>query len=141
MARRNSGSSFRRHMESRDRMGRNSVNRTLENFREMGEHVASAAKQALKNSAYQVVADAKSHCPVGRTGNLRNSIHAEVNRNGSSYKIIADAERNGFHYAKVVEFSPKINKPFMYPAIEENRARFNENIRNAVSQAIARGHA
>lgn len=139
MARHIRGRSFRRHMESRDRMGRNSVNRTLENFREMGEHVAAAAKQALKNSAYQVVADAKSNCPVGKTGNLRNSIHAEANRNGSSYKVVADADRNGFHYAKVVEFSPKINKPFLFPAIEENRARFNENVRNAVSQAIARG--
>lgn len=141
MARRNSGSSFQRHMESRDRMGRNSVNRTLENFREMGAHIADAAKQALRNSAYQVVADAKSRCPVGRTGNLRNSIHAEVNRNGSSYKIVADAERNGYHYAKVVEFSARINKPFLIPAIEENRARLAENVRNAVSQAIARGHA
>ena len=139
MARRSSGNSFQRHMESRDRMGRNSANRTLSNFEEMGAHVAAAAKQALRNSAYQVVADAKSRCPVGRTGNLRRSIHAEVNRNGSTYKIVADAERNGFHYAKVVEFSPRINKPFMIPAIEENRARLNENVRNAVSQAIARG--
>lgn len=41
-------------------MARLSNRRTLENLREMGEHVANAAKRALRNGAYRVVADAKT---------------------------------------------------------------------------------
>lgn len=139
MARRNSGA-FERHMESRDRMGRNAAGRTLANLREIGEHAAEAAKQALKNGAYRVVADAKSRCPV-KTGKLRASIKVTPNRTGSSYKISAEAQNKGYYYAKVVEFSPKINKPFMYPALDENKLQIWDNVRNAVSAAIARGHA
>lgn len=105
----------------------------------MGEHVEQAAKQALRAGAYKVVADAKSKVPV-RTGNLKNSIKAVPNRDGSAYRISANAKKNGVAYGQFVEFSPKINKPFLYPALNENRAQIRENIKTAAQNAIRRGH-
>ena len=113
---------------------------TLRQLQEMGDHVVTAAKNALKQGADDVVADAKSLCPV-KTGKLKNSIRAEPNREGTSYKIVADADNNGFCYGVVVEFSPKINKPFLYPALEANYGRIMGNIRTAINQAVQTGHA
>ena len=106
----------------------------------MGDHVVTAAKNALKQGADDVVADAKSLCPV-KTGKLKNSIRAEPNREGTSYKIVADADNNGFCYGVVVEFSPKINKPFLYPALEANYGRIMGNIIGAIDRAVQTGHA
>ena len=113
---------------------------TMRQLREMGEHVVTAAKTALARGAAEVVADAKSRCPV-KTGRLRNSIRAEPNRNGTMYKISADADNNGFCYGQVVEFSPKINKPFLYPALDANYGRIQSEIRAAIRQALETGQA
>ena len=117
-----------------------STYKTIAALRELGEHVLEAAKAALKEGVDEVVADAKSRCPV-KTGALKNSIRAEPNREGTSYKIVADADNNGFCYGVVVEFSPKINKPFLYPALEANYGRIMGNIRTAINQAVQTGHA
>lgn len=114
---------------------RNSSGRTLTNLRELGGHVADAAKRVLRTGAYTVAADAKSRVPV-RTGRLRDSIQVKGNSNGTSYKISADAENNGYKYGKNVEYNPKINKPFLHPALDANRNQIRENIKNAARQAI-----
>lgn len=115
------------------------VTETLRQLREMGEHVVTAAKNALKQGADEVVADAKNRCPV-RTGKLRDSIRAEPNSNETSFKIIADAkDAHGFEYGQIVEFSPTINKPFLYPAYEANYGRIMSNIRTSISNAIRSG--
>lgn len=111
---------------------------TLTNLREMGEHVASAAKQALRSGAYTVAADAKRRAPV-RTGKLRDSIKVTGNSNGTRYKVSADATNNGYKYGRIVEYSPKINKPFLHPALEANKSRIREGIKDAARDAIARG--
>lgn len=141
MARRSSSGSFARHLNDRDRMRRNSTRRTMQNLREMGEHVAEAARRALKAGAYRVAADAKSRCPVD-TGKLRNSIHVDADsRSKNWFHISASAENDGYDYARIVEFSPKINKPYMYPALDANAQQIYEDARNAASRAIAGGHA
>lgn len=112
--------------------------KTIAALREMGEHVLSAAKAALKAGADKVVADAKSLCPV-RTGKLRDSIKAEPNKDGSVYAISANAQNNGVYYGAIVEFSPKINKPFLYPAMEQNRQQIYDNVSAAISRAMKGG--
>ena len=118
---------------------RNSSKQTLENLREMGGHVAEASKRALRRGAYTVAADAKSRVPV-KTGKLRDSIKVTANGDGTRYKVSAEAKNKGYLYGKVVEFSPKINKPFLYPALENNRQQIREEIKEAARQAIRRGH-
>lgn len=124
---------------SRGGEGHLGTSQTVKALREMGAHVERAAKQALKHGADKVVADAKSRVPV-RTGNLKNSIKAVPNRDGSAYTLSANAQKNGVAYGQFVEFNPKINKPFLYPALDANRQQIRENIKDAVRQAVARGH-
>ena len=116
-----------------------SPSQVTRNLREMGEHVVSAAKAALERGANKVVADAKRNVPV-KTGKLRDSIKAVPNRDKSAYKISANAKNNGVAYGQIVEFSPKINKPFLYPALDANRNQIRENIKEAARDAIRRGH-
>ena len=118
---------------------RNNSRQTLENLREVGEHVVSAAKAALERGANKVVVDAKSRVPV-KTGNLRDSIKAMSNRDGSSYKISADAKNKGYRYGKKIEFDPKNKQPFLYPALDANKQQIRENIKEAARQAIRNGH-
>lgn len=120
---------------------------------EMGDNVTQAAKLALKHEAERIAADAKARCPVyeGTTradgtkymdkrvkpGALRDSIKAEAKRGGTSYQISANARsEDGFLYGQIVEFSPKVNKPFLYPAMDANRESFIANMENAIRQAI-----
>ncbi len=129
--------------------------KTDEVLKELGQHVLEAAKAALKQGAEEIVADAKSRCPVykghqhnGRTymaanvkpGALRDSIKAEPNKAGTVYKISADAKSDdGFLYGQIVEFSPRVNRPFLYPALEAKRDMIKTNIETAIKQAIRRG--
>lgn len=120
-------------------MARRNSRQTLENLREMGNHVAEAAKRGLRNGANIVVADAKNRVPV-KSGKLRDSIKATRNSNGSSYKVSADAKNNGYRYGKIIEFRPGHQRPFLYPALDANKQRIREDIKNEVKQAIRRGH-
>lgn len=112
-----------------------SSGRVLENLKELGGNVADAAKRALKNGADIVAADAKRRVPV-KTGKLRDSIQVKGNRSGTSYKISADAENKGYKYGKTVEYNPKIDKPFLHPALNAHRQQIREDIKNAARQAI-----
>lgn len=114
------------------------IRETLRRLREIGTHVESAAKRALKESVDMVVADIKERCPV-RTGKLRDSIKAEANSDGTVYKIIASAENEGVDYSRLVEYSPR-GTPFMQPALEANKDRVYDNIRAAARRAFETGH-
>lgn len=131
MARRNAGF-------SRGRATGMSTHKTILALREIGEHVVDAAKAALKDGADMVAADAKNRCPV-KTGKLRDSIKAVPNRDGSVYEIEANAQNNGVYYGAIVEFSPKINKPFLYPAMDANRQTVYELVSAAITNAARSG--
>ncbi len=128
-------------------------------LRQAGDHIEQAAKKALKEGADAIVADAKARCPVysetlvsknGKTyryidkrvkpGALRDSIHAIPHAGGAAYTIAADAKvetRKGtLYYGAIVEFSPKINRPFMYPALDKNKIPIFHHVKAAVQQAI-----
>lgn len=111
------------------------VNQTVEALRDMGDRALQAARDELAACARTVVEEAKARCPVD-TGQLRDSIRAEKKRGGNAYNISADAaDENGFLYGPVVEFSPKINRPFLYPAMEAHRDEVKQRIWNAVMKA------
>ena len=93
---------------------------------ELGAETTAAAKEALARGAVDVVAEAKNRCPVYAgtdkrvvKGALRGSIHKRLRRKDAcGWRIAADAEsRDGVFYSVLVEFSPRINKPFLlqYP--------------------------
>lgn len=134
MARNPSRSSYRATSFTRGHM---STGRAVQQLRELGEHVVEAAKHALKLGVYRVVADAKSRCPV-KTGKLRDSIKAEPNSQETVYQISANAENDGVFYGPIVEFSPEINKPFMYPALDAHKQEIKDSIQDAIHEASKR---
>lgn len=114
--------------------------KTIAAIREYGEACVEAAKTELKKGVNEVLADAKSRCPV-LTGKLRDSIKAEPNKDGSFYRVTADAFTESpkspggkYYYSIAVEFSPKINKPFMYPALDAHRQEIYDNVRAAINK-------
>ena len=112
----------------------------------MGEGVLEAGKKALAEGAAMVVQEAKKRCPVYKgsdhrvvPGALRDSIRAIKKKGGAEYKITADAEnQDGLKYGRLVEFSPRINKPFLYPAMDAQRDAVKERIVEAVKAAVRR---
>ena len=113
------------------------VEEAVRNLRAIGEDVLFAAELALAEGAERIVNDAKSRCPV-RTGKLRNSIRAVDIADGAAYQISADARNDvGIPYGQFVEFSPKINKPFLYPAIDVNIKFIKNEIKFAIQDAIS----
>lgn len=117
-------------MSSRQIGRQNDARRFLRELRSIGNHIATAAKDAIKRGAEAVATDAKALCPV-RTGKLRDSIKAE-RQAGARYKV------SSLWYGRIVEFSPKINKPFLMPALEQNRNGIRADIREAIRQALRR---
>jgi HK97 gp10 family phage protein len=115
-------------------------------LRELGENATKAAKSALADGAEIVMQEARNRCPVYKgndrrvvKGALRDSIHAVKQKGGAKYKIIADAtSHDGIFYGKLVEFSPAINKPFMYPAMDARRDEVRNKIIDAVREALRR---
>jgi len=124
-------------------------------LREIGESVLAAAKDALSKGAEMLVRDAKSRCPVyeghkksGKRyiahgvvpGALRESIAATPNKERTIYRISADAKSpDNFLYGQIVEFSPRVNRPFLYPALEANRAAVENCIAEAIRRAVDKG--
>ena len=112
------------------------ISEIVRNLKKRGAKIEQATKAAVKESAEEIVRVAKFLAPV-RTGNLQNSIHCEIEDNGLIYKISADAKNvKGTMYARIVEFDPRINKPFLYPAINKTIDGINDKIKQAVKGVI-----
>ena len=106
---------------------------------EFGEDVKNAGVAELAKGAEKIKATAKSLCPA-LSGKLKESIHVETKKSkkGANIKVVADAKNNGFPYGRIVEFSPKIQRPFMIPAKDEHAMEIRENALDAIRQAIRR---
>ena len=58
---------------------------------------------------------------------------------GSDRRVgVADADNDGIFYGKIVEFSPKINRPFLYTAIDAARESIRDGIASAVREGLKR---
>lgn len=109
-------------------------------LKEIGKHVVVAAENVIKENADMLVEEMKRRVPVS-SGNLRNSIHAERQRDDKDgfvqYRVVVDAQNEkGFKYAKIVEFSPKIQKPYMYPSFDALRGGMKENVIRKIQEAV-----
>ena len=87
-------------------------------------------------SKYQLVFE-KNIARVESLSEIYIAIKDGEQKGGKEYKIIADAQaQDGLYYGKIVEFSPKINKPFLYPAMDAKREAVKKKIIEAVREAI-----
>ena len=108
----------------------------LEQF---GKAAADGMKEALARGADAIAADAKGRVPA-KTGRLRDSIHTVPNRDGTRIKITADAKNpeDGVPYGRLLEFSPKLNRPFLYPAYDAHRDATKQAIIGAIRKAVSK---
>lgn len=108
----------------------------VQKLRALGDDILIAAKQALAAGVDDVSKNAKSRVPV-LTGKLRDSIHSKDAYDGVVYDIVADAKnKDGIAYGQFVEFSPKINHPFLYPAIKSKKRSIKKNIKRAIQEVV-----
>lgn len=108
-------------------MGKASLKSILESY---GEAVRGELTNALEESAKEIAEVARDNCPV-QTGALRDSIHVEK-KGDLVFYVVADAENDGYHFARIVEFSPKTNTPFMFPAAQQCKAAHRERLIDAI---------
>ena len=122
-------------------MGKHGTDINLnEFFKDIGADIDGNAKKVLEEGAKTIVSDAKSMVAVD-TGKLRDSIHLKKLNKGTKIRIVADAYKlqddgKRIYYGQLVEFSPKINKPFLYPAMDAHRAEIRQKVIDAIREAV-----
>lgn len=104
------------------------VQKALNRITRYGGQAEKGVRKAVLRSTMSIETNAKKRAPVD-TGNLRSSIKGDVN--GFEGEVTAGAE-----YAPFVEFGTRHNasQPFMGPAAEEERPKFNQAIREALRE-------
>ena len=141
MARRRLSRRSRRYRGNNDatRSYRGQVGAFMRELLEKGEHVVLAAKRELMKGAYDTAEDARSYVPV-LTGRLKDSIEVVDVAEGAAFEIRATAKnQDGIGYGQFVEYAPW-GTPFLLPALEANSDRTRHNIKQAIRDAIQRGH-
>lgn len=99
------------------------------NIDNLSEAIKKAVQQGIKKGALLVERDAKIACPVD-TGNLRASI--TTTQGDMEAEVGTNVE-----YAEYVEMgtSKKAARPYLYPALVNNRANIEKLIQNEIKNA------
>lgn len=114
----------------------------------VGKTAVEAGKRALEEGANLVVKRAKELCPYDEnhdkhnpgTPHLRDTIRVELKNKGAYAKVLTDYKtKSGWCLGALVEYSPKINHPFLKPAIEELKPTISRNIAEAIIAAMKGG--
>jgi HK97 gp10 family phage protein len=97
-------------------------------LRRLLAEVPQLANNLLDDSAMRVEAAAKQRCPVD-TGRLRSSIQVA---SGKGWRTVS----TNVEYAPYVEFGTRRRgaKPFMFPAAEAERPRFQAAVQAALAK-------
>lgn len=105
----------------------------LESFGKLALENAQSEMEAVANA---IKDDMKSKVPV-KTGALRDSIQWKWNKAKNTIIFTADAKnkKDGIMYGKIVEFSPKINKPFFYTALDAHKNEVRDRLIHAIVAA------
>jgi len=113
---------------------------------ELGEDVSIKAKQTLLAGGQTILGDAKTRIHK-ISGALAASGKLEVNQSGTRVKIVFDAVSpatdhlaGGYGYARIVEFRPGHEHPYLYTAYDAHRNQIKQNVINAIRKAV-RAHA
>ncbi len=122
-----------------------------------GNNIKEEVIKAIQKGAIAVEQDAKQNIlsqnliakkpikykkgfPEGAPGKLLNSIHLEehIKSKKPFVKVVSDAVNpvDGIPYGLIIEFSPKINKPFMGPALMKNKQQIIEDIKEAIKKGV-----
>lgn len=116
-------------------------------FKELQKYITVEAIGVLEKGADTIVKDAKGRCPID-TGRLNESIKAEPRKKGLMQKISANATVKQYDheekreitvlYGQFVEFDPRINEPFLYPAMDVHNDEIKQNVIKAIQKGCKR---
>ena len=105
------------------------------NFNHLEAHIREAAVKGLSKGAQRIVEDAKRRVRDQTSGicELERSIHANVDHERLTATVSADAP-----HAVFVEFGTRYQeaRPFLSPALEENRGAVAADVADAISKAL-----
>ena len=107
------------------------VKETLANINLANSRVRKAVQEQVGKSALNIQREAKKRCPVD-TGALRNSITVDF------YGEMSAQIGPHMPYAPYVEFGTRKMpaKPYLFPAFEEERPKFEEELARAIKGAV-----
>jgi len=107
------------------------VKETLVKINLANSRVRKAVQEQIGKSALNIQFGAKKRCPV-RTGALRNSITVDF------YGIMSAQIGPHMPYAPYVEYGTRKMRaqPYLFPAFEEERPKFEEGLARAVRGAF-----
>lgn len=126
------------------------------------ERVRKAAADALNKAADELQQQVKSNMAAQgiqqKTGKLIGSIEATIatakkpvaivmsevyapapKQPGKENPAMKGRYKNGVPYGRIIEFSPRINRPFFYTAWYKKRRQIKENVIKAIGEAWAKG--
>lgn len=84
-------------------------------------------------------ASAPGEAPASDTGRLVNSINSYLNRAAGGLEAFIVAGRGTVRYARMLEFGTikMAARPFMFPALEKNKAWISDRIQQAMQKALS----
>lgn len=104
-----------------------------------GEKVKAMAVENCPEAAEDILH--KKGYPVLPKGTLKNSIRIIDKTKDKNPKVVitADAKNpvDGVEYGHILEYSAKINRPFMFPALDRYRDEIRANIIDAIKKAVS----
>ena len=109
---------------------------------ELGADVSAAAKKELLTGGETILSDAKARIH-SISGALSASGKLEVNAKGTVVRIVFDAvspatanSAGGYGYAKIVEFRPGHEHPYLYSAYDAHRDQVKQNVIETIRKAV-----
>jgi HK97 gp10 family phage protein len=120
------------------------IDELIKDFDKVSEVAESALDSASKASAEFILSEAKKRVPV-KSGKLKNSLAVKSEKNKKSnrktYRVYNKGVRDGgVKYAFAVEGGTKKMpaKPFLRPAVDENRRRICEIINLEILKVLGK---
>ena len=131
-------------------------------LKDADKKVRQAAADALNKSANELKAQIRENMATQnieeRTGALRTSIESNIatpenlaiviksevykpapERPGQRNPAMRGRYRNGVPYGRIIEFSPRINRPFFYTAWYKRKKQIKEDVIKAINKAWSDG--
>lgn len=112
----------------------------------VGRAATEAGKAALKQGAEYMLAECKKRCPYDpdhdkkhnqKGTHLRDSLRIEYKDKGMYAKILTDLKTdNGLNLGAVVEYSSRVNIPFMQQTKDACMEQVQAMIRDAIVQNL-----
>lgn len=125
--------------KQRYRVGIEGADEVVKMLADMGQSAEDVLQSAAEAGGKIALDDAKMRCPVD-TGRLKNSLYLEKLKKSPGKADVKVSIGKNEYYGVFVELgtSKSEAKPFLRPAVDENKDRIAKAINEAVLKALGR---